>query len=161
MISADLNSVELGLVWFFSNCTMQIFLTHYAIENLNSVNLLRTCIVWFWNIFWILYLTIQGLTVPHFTLKIKIWIWLIICTDVLPGCVESSSITERSSSSMLNVFPPITSFLRWRSWARWPAFRAWSAINSLLAGLKTLRAAARNALAPLRPAALSANVKKR
>ena len=56
MFSADVYCVKLGIVWFFSNFTIQIFLMHYASQDLHSANLLWTCIVRFWNI--------QGLTVP-------------------------------------------------------------------------------------------------
>ena len=41
---------------------MQILLRHYASQDLNTVNLLRTDIVWFWNIFWILFRTTYSRT---------------------------------------------------------------------------------------------------
>ena len=41
LFCADLNSAT------FSNRTMQILLTHYASQDLNSANLLRTGTVWF------------------------------------------------------------------------------------------------------------------
>ena len=47
LFSADLNIAKLGLVRFFSNCTMQIILTHYSSQDLNIKNLLRICIVRF------------------------------------------------------------------------------------------------------------------
>ena len=56
LFSAYLNNAKLGLVRFFSNRTMQS-------QDLNSTNLLRT---------WILFRTIQGLTVVHLYYILKI-----------------------------------------------------------------------------------------
>ena len=56
LVRAYLNNAKLGLVRFFSNRTMQS-------QDLNSTNLLRTCI---------LFRTIQGLTVVHLYYILKI-----------------------------------------------------------------------------------------